>query len=66
MELNEVIKLGNLLDAYGELLTPKMKEILSMYVCENMSYQEIATYFNISKPAVLDAIRSSQKKTVKL
>ena len=62
MELGLTVELGLLLDTYGELLTDKMREILTMYVCENMSYQEIGNYFGISKPAVLDAIRTSQNK----
>lgn len=62
MELEKTVELGLLLDTYGVLLTDRMKDILSMYVYDNLSLQEIATYFNISKPAVLDAIRTSSKK----
>lgn len=62
MELEKTIELGLLLDTYGMLLTDRMKDILSMYVYENLSLQEIGTYFNISKPAVLDAIKTSIKK----
>lgn len=62
MELEKTVELNLLLDTYGALLTPRMQEILTMYVCENLSMQEIGNYFNISKPAVLDAINASQKK----
>lgn len=62
MELDLTVELGMLLDTYGKLLTPKMRDMLTMYVFENMSYQEIGDYYNISKPAVLDAIKTSQKK----
>jgi len=62
MELSETIRLGNLLDLYGDLLTDKKKEMLCMYVFDNMSYQEIADALNISKPAVLDSIRVAEKK----
>lgn len=62
MELGLTVELGLLLDTYGDLLTPKMQEILKMYIFENMSYQEIGDYFGISKPAVLDAIKKAQKK----
>ena len=62
MELGETVKLGRLLDIYGELLTDKKSEILSMYVNENMSYQEIADSLNISKPAVLDSLKVAEKK----
>ena len=62
MELEKTVELGLLLDTYGGLLTDRMQEILTMYVCENLSLQEIGEYFKISKPAVLDAIRTSSKK----
>lgn len=64
MELEKTVELSLLLDTYGALLTPRMQEILTMYVCENLSLQEIGTYFNISKPAVLDAINTSKTKLV--
>ena len=62
MELNKTIRLGRLLDIYGELLTSKKAEILMMYVYDNMSYQEIAGTLNISKPAVLDSLRVAEGK----
>lgn len=64
MELERTVELGLLLDVYGSLLTTRMKDILTMYVCENLSLQEIGEYFNISKPAVLDAIRMSSQKLI--
>ena len=66
MELGRTIKLGRLLDIYGELLTDKKSEMLSMYVNDNMSYQEIADSLGISKPAVLDSLRVAEKKLEKL
>jgi predicted DNA-binding protein YlxM (UPF0122 family) len=62
MKLDEAVELGRLLDIYGSLLTDKKAEILSMYVNDNMSYQEIADMLNISKPAVLDSIRVAETK----
>ena len=62
MELGVTIRLGNLLDVYGGLLTDKKREILSMYVFDNMSYQEIADVLGITKPAVLDSIRVATNK----
>ena len=62
MELDKTVMLGMLLDEYGALLTSKKREILSMYINDNMSYQEIASSLNISKPAVLDSIRVAEQK----
>ena len=64
MELEKTVELSLLLDTYGSLLTNRMKDILTMYVCENLSLQEIGEYFRISKPAVLDAIRMSSQKLI--
>jgi len=62
MKLDRAVELGRLLDIYGSLLTDKKAEMLSMYVNDNMSYQEIADSLNISKPAVLDSIRVAENK----
>ena len=62
MELEKTVKLNLLLDSYGSMLTSKMREILSMYICENLSLQEIASYFKITKPAVLDSIKKAEIK----
>ena len=62
MKLDKAVELGRLLDIYGSLLTDKKAEILSMYVNDNMSYQEIADSLKISKPAVLDSIKIAENK----
>ena len=62
MELDKTVRLGMLLDIYGNILTVKKQEMLSMYVNDNMSYQEIADILGISKPAVLDSIKVAEKK----
>ena len=62
MELDKTVRLGMLLDIYGNILTVKKQEMLSMYVNDNMSYQEIADILGISKPAVLDSIKVAERK----
>ena len=66
MKLEQTVEFGLLLDTYGDMLTSKKQEMLSMYVNDNMSYQEIADSLNISKPAVLDSIKIAQNKLIKL
>ncbi|MBQ9786195.1 MAG: signal recognition particle [Clostridia bacterium] len=66
MKLEQTVEFGLLLDTYGDMLTSKKQEMLSMYVNDNMSYQEIADSLNISKPAVLDSIKTAQNKLIKL
>lgn len=48
-----------LLDYYGELLTNHQKEILDEYFNEDLSMNEIADNYGISKAAVQDLIKRS-------
>lgn len=48
-----------LLDYYGDLLTNHQKEILEEYLNEDLSMNEIADNYQISKSAVQDLIKRS-------
>lgn len=48
-----------LLDYYGELLTNHQTEILNEYLNEDLSMNEIADNYKISKSAVQDLIKRS-------
>ena len=50
---------GLLLDYYGELLTKHQQEILDEYYNEDLSMNEIAENYLISKSAVQDLIKRS-------
>ena len=50
---------NDLLDWYGELLTEHQREILEEYYGEDLSMNEIAENYEISKAAVSDLIRRS-------
>ena len=54
------VELNLLLDFYGALLTPHRCEIVRLYVEEDMSLQEIAETFGISRQAVHDSIVKSE------
>lgn len=47
----------NLFDIYGDLLTDRLKEILSLYLNEDWSLTEISDYLNISRQAVYDSLQ---------
>ena len=61
-----------LMDYYGELLTKHQQEILDEYFNEDLSMNEIADNYEISKSAVQDLIKRSlvqlndYEKTLKL
>ena len=48
-----------LFDYYGDLLTEHQKEILKEYYYEDLSMNEIAEIYDISKSAVQDLIKRS-------
>ena len=61
MSLEENIKVGLLIDTYGELLSQKQKQMLCDFVLNDMSLGEIAQNYGISRSAVLDAINKAKQ-----
>lgn len=59
------IEMSLLLDYYGELLTEKQKEIMTMYYDENLSLAEIADINDNSRQAIHDLIHRSSSKLIK-
>ena len=51
-KLDKIIRINSLYDIYKELLTDKQKEYFEASYFENMSLQEIAENYNISRNAV--------------
>ena len=62
MNLNEVVKLNELFDVYGELLTPYQKDILSDFLKFNLSFSEIAENRNVSRQATFIILNKCIKK----
>ncbi len=55
-------QLNRLLDFYGALLTDHAFELLRLRLEEDMSLQEIADNFGISRQAVHDSLNRSEKQ----
>lgn len=64
MEKN--VKIGMLLDLYGELLTEKQKDILDLYYNNNLSLAEVAEEVGITRQAVRDSIVKGEKKLFRI
>lgn len=50
-----------LFDFYGKLLTEKQREMLAFYYEQDLSLGEIAEEFNVSRQAIHDVIKRSEK-----
>ena len=62
MDIEENIKLGCLIDIYGDFLSVQQKNMILCYVNNDMTLSEIAENEHISRPAVLDAIKKAKQK----
>lgn len=51
-----------LYDFYGELLTDKQRDIFESYYAEDLSFQEIGENLSISKQAVSDMLKRTEKQ----
>lgn len=56
------IKLGTLFEFYGQLLTAKQQEILEDYCLLDLSFGEISEELGISRQAVYDTIKRTEKQ----
>jgi len=56
------VRLGILFDYYGELLTDKQREFFEDYYFDNLTLQEIADNYEISRNAVHKTLNSIIKK----
>ena len=59
--LEKTTRLNMLYDFYAPLLTEKQKDYLEMYYLEDYSLGEIANLSNVSRQAIYDNIRRTEK-----
>ena len=60
--MDRLYRLNLLLDFYGALLTDHAREYLRLRVEEDMSLQEIADSFGVSRQAVHDSVSRSERQ----
>lgn len=56
-----MIRMGELYDFYGQLLTKRQQECIELYYRNDLSLSEIAEKFQVSRAAVHDNLRRSGK-----
>ena len=54
------LEISMLLDFYGEMLTDKQREVVSLYYNEDLSLAEIASIAQITRPGVRDSIKRGE------
>jgi hypothetical protein len=62
IDIEKTVKINMLLDFYGNLLTKKKLEYLQLYYKEDLSLQEIASIYHVSRNAVYDMIQRTIKQ----
>lgn len=60
--MEKTIRIGNLNDWYGALLSDKQREVISMYYADDLSLTEIAAEMGISKQAVSEQLNRAEGK----
>lgn len=58
---DKVIEISMLFDFYGQLLTEKQREVMHLYYEDDFSLGEIAEDLGISRQAVHDTIKKSER-----
>ena len=59
------VELSLLMDFYGPLLTEHRRQVLEMYLNEDMGLQEIADSLGISRQGVHEAVKTASTQLVK-
>ena len=62
MKLEEMLRLNELFDVYGELLTNYQKDVLSDFLKYNLSFSEIAENRKVSRQACFIVLNKCIKK----
>lgn len=64
--MEKILKVSQLLDLYGALLTDHQREVLRLYYYEDLSLIEIADIYNITRQGVRDSLKKAEQKLFEL
>lgn len=64
MDIKKKVKISDLLNLYGKLLSDHQYEMLNLYYNLDISLVEIADRFNISRQGAYDAIKNGEKSLI--
>jgi predicted DNA-binding protein YlxM (UPF0122 family) len=58
--LERAIRIGQLLDLYGSLLTDRQREFVTLHYGDDLSFGEISEQFQVTRQAVHDAVKHAE------
>ncbi|WP_041315389.1 putative DNA-binding protein [Heliomicrobium modesticaldum] len=59
--MEKLTRMALLNDFYGQLLTERQRQVLSLYYEDNFSLAEIAEEFSVTRQAVFDLLKRAEK-----
>lgn len=59
--LERAVRIGQLLDLYGPLLTDRQREFMHLHYGEDLSFGEIAAEAGVSRQAIHDAVKHAEQ-----
>ena len=65
-ELKKTVLFGDLFELYGKLLSPSQQRVASLYFNEDLTLSEIAENIGVSRQAIFDSLRKSEKKLLEI
>ncbi|NMA70385.1 MAG: YlxM family DNA-binding protein, partial [Firmicutes bacterium] len=64
--LQKTVEMALLYDRYGELLTERQRRFFELYFLDDLSLGEISDQYGVSRQAVYDILRRSQRTLEKM
>ncbi|MBI5155142.1 YlxM family DNA-binding protein [Candidatus Poribacteria bacterium] len=62
--LDKVVRIGQLMDLYGALLTERQRLFVQLHYDEDLSFGEIARNHGVSRQAIHDAVKHAERALV--
>jgi predicted DNA-binding protein YlxM (UPF0122 family) len=59
--IERAVRIGQLIDLYGPLLTERQRNFITLHYVEDMSFGEIAQEYGISRQAIHDAVKHAEQ-----
>ncbi|MGO1469328.1 MAG: YlxM family DNA-binding protein [Tissierella sp.] len=60
--VEKIVEVGILFDFYGKLLSPRQLSVIELFYIHDLSLVEIGEELNITRQAVYDTLKRSEKK----